>query len=84
MSHRWTEWLKNLLVVSFEKVCGLCVMKKTTYVDKLNEMLIENQLESSRSSKSHDLTRKWKKLINSSLPQIMKEGKIREKISEAQ
>ena len=54
-------------------------MKQTTYSDKLNEILSSSHFEP-RNGQSDDITIKTEKLINSSLHEIMKQGKISEKI----
>ena len=62
---------QKLLAVPFDKGCGFCVMKQTTYSDKLNEILSSSQFEP-RNGESDDLTIRTEKLINSSLHQLMK------------
>ena len=54
-------------------------MKHITYSDKLNEILSSSQFEPG-NGESDDLTIKTEKMINSSLHQLMKQGKISEKI----
>ncbi|XP_075241616.1 uncharacterized protein LOC142336591 [Convolutriloba macropyga] len=54
-------------------------MKQTTCLDKLNEILSSSQFEP-RNRESDDLTRRTEELIKSSLHQLMKQGKISEKI----
>ena len=75
------DFLKDqkLLAVAFDKGCGFCVMKQTTYSDKLNQILSSGQFEP-RNGESDDLTIRTEKLINSSLHQLMKRGEISEKI----
>ena len=75
------DFLKDqkLLVVPFDKRWGFCVMKQKTYSDKLNEILSSSQFEP-HNGESDDLTIRTEKLINSSLHQLMKQGKISEKI----
>ena len=65
------DFLKDqkLLAVRFDKGCGYCVMKPTTYLDKLNEILISSQFEP-RNGESDYLTIRTEKLINSSLHQL--------------
>ena len=70
---------QKLLAVPFDKSCGIFVMKQTTYSDKLNEILSSSQFEP-RKGESDDLTLRAEKLINSSLHQLLKQGKISEKI----
>ena len=70
---------QKLLAVLFDKCCGFCVMKQTTYSDKLNEILSTSQFEP-RNEESDDLTIRTEKLINSSLHQLMKQKEISEKI----
>ena len=75
------DFLKDqkLIAVSFDKGCGFCVMKQTTYSDKLNKILSSSQCEP-HNGESDDLTIRTEKLINNSLHQLMKPGKISEKI----
>ena len=75
------DFLKDqkLLAVPFDKGCGFRVMKQTTYLDKLNEILSSSQFEPC-NGEIDDLTTRTEKLINSSLHQLMKKGDIREKI----
>ena len=54
-------------------------MKENTYSDQLNAILNAGQFEA-RNGESVDLTTKTEKLIRCSLHQIMKQGKISEKI----
>ena len=86
--HQWIEGLKKaneflkdqkLLAAPFDKVCSLCFIKQTTYSDKLKEILSSSQFEP-RNGQSDDLTIKTEKVINSSLNQLLKQGKISEKI----
>ena len=86
--HQWIEGFKKandflkdqkLLAVPFDKGCGFCVMKQTTYSDKLNEIMSSSQFEP-RNGESDDLTIRTEKLINSSLHQLMNQGKISGKI----
>ena len=55
------------IAVLFDKGCGSCVMKQTTYSDKLNEILSSSQFE--LNGESDCLTIKTEKLINSRLHQ---------------
>ena len=75
------DFLKDqkLPAVLFDKSCGFCVMKQTTYSDKLNEILNSTQFEP-RNGENDDLTIRTEKLINNNLLQLMKQGKISEKI----
>ena len=75
------DFLKDqkLLAVPMDKGCGFRVMKQTTYLDKLNEILSASQFEA-HNEKSDDLTIKTEKLTKSSLHQILKQGKISEEI----
>ena len=45
---KFKDFLKDqkLLAVPVNKICGFCVMKKTTYSDKENEILSSRQLNS--------------------------------------
>ena len=54
-------------------------MKQKTYSDKPNETLSSSQF-APRNVESDDLTIRTEKLINSSLHQLMKQGKIGKKI----
>ena len=74
------DFLKDqkLLALPFDKGCSFCVMKQTTYLDKLNKILSSSQFEPC-NGESDDLTIKTEKLINSILHQLMKHGKISEK-----
>ena len=69
------DFLKDqkLLAAPFDKCCGFCVMKQTTYSDKLNEILSSSQFEP-RNGESDDLTIITEKLRNSSLHQLIKQG----------
>ena len=46
---------QKLLAVPFDKGFGFCVMKQTTYLDKLNKILSSSQFEP-RYGESYDLT----------------------------
>ena len=70
---------KKLLAVKFEKGCDFFVMKAKTYLDQLNEILSASQFEA-RNGESGDLTTKTENLIHCTLHQLMKQGKISEKI----
>ena len=59
------------LAVPFDKGCGFCVMKQTTYSDKLNEILSSSQFKP-RNGESDDLTITTENLIKSTLHQLMK------------
>ena len=76
-----SHFLKDhkLLAVPFDKCCGFCVIKQTIKSDKLNEILSSSQFEP-RNGESDDLIIKTEKPINSSLHQLMKQGKTSEKI----
>ena len=52
-----------LLAVPFDKGCGFCVMKQTTYSDIINEIPSASQFEA-RNGRSCVLTIKTEKLIN--------------------
>ena len=70
---------QKLLAVPFDKGCGFCVMKQTAYLDKLHEILRSSQFEP-RNGTSDDRRIRTEKPINSSLHQLMKQGKINENI----
>ena len=74
------DFLKDLklLAVPFDKGCGFCVMKQTTYSDELYEILSSSQFEP-RNGESDYLKKQMEKLINSSLHHLMKRGKINDK-----
>ena len=70
---------QKLLAVPFDKGWDFCVLKQTTYSDKLNEILGSSQFET-RNGKSDDLTVRTQKPINSSLHKLMKQENVSEKI----
>ena len=77
------DYLKanDLLAVPIDKGCGFCVMKKSTYREKLDEVLNSDQFEKIDGAKDKDeLVIKNEKQINNSLQQLMKQGKISDKI----
>ena len=67
------------LAVPINKSCGFCVMKLTTYPEKLNENIGSNQFVAP-IGESDDLTMRAEKLMNRSLHQLKKQRKINEKI----
>ena len=71
------DYLKanDLLAVPFDKVCGFCVMKKSTYMEKLDEVLNSDQFQIINGAKD-DIVIKNEKQINNSLQQLMKQGKL--------
>ena len=69
----------DLLAVPFDKSCGFCVMKKSTYREKLDEVLNSDQFQKKNGAED-ELVIKNEKQINNSLQQLMKQGKIRNKI----
>ena len=75
------DYLKanDLLAVPFDKGCGFCVMKKSTYMEKLDEVLNSDQFQKINKAKD-DIMIKNEKQINNSLQQLMKQGKISDKI----
>ena len=75
------DYLKanDLLAVPFDKGCGFCVMKKSTYRGKLDEVLNSDQFQKFNGAKD-DIVIKYEKQINNSLQQLMKQGKNRDKI----
>ena len=70
------DYLKtnDLLAVPFDKGCGFCVMKKATYTEK-------DQFQQINEAKD-DIVIKNEKQINNSLQQLMKQGKIGDKIDQ--
>ena len=42
---------KDLLALPFDKGCGLCVMKKSTHREKLDEMLNSDQFQKINEAK---------------------------------
>ena len=70
---------QKLLAAPFQKGNGFCVLKQTRYSAKLNEISRASQFEN-RKELSDDLSIKTEKLINSNLHQLLKQGKINEKI----
>ena len=71
------DYLKvnDLLAVPFDKGCGLCVNKKSTFMEKLDEVLNSDQFQKINGAKD-DIVIKNEKQINSSLQQLMKQGEI--------
>ena len=74
-----TQKDNDLPAVPFEKACGSCVMKKSTYSEKLDEVLNSNRSQKINGPKD-DIVIKNEKQINNSLQQLMKQGKISDKI----
>ena len=75
------DYLKanDLLAVPFDKGCGFCVMKKSTYREKLDEVLNSDQFQKIEVAKD-EIVIKNEKQINNSLQNLMKQGKISDKI----
>ena len=75
------DYLKanDLLAVPFDKGCGICVMKKSTYMEKLDEVLNSDQFQKINGTKD-DIVIKNEKQIYNSLQQLSKLGKFSEKI----
>ena len=75
------DYLKgnDLLAVSFDKVCGFCVMKKSTYREKFDEVLNSEQFQKINGAKDEIVIKNEKHIINS-LQQLTKQGKINDKI----
>ena len=78
--HQWIEGLKTFMIflkhqkplaVPFDRVCGVCVMKQITYLDKQNEINSASQFDN-RYGESDNQTVNIEKQINSSLHQIKK------------
>ena len=75
------DYLKanELLVVPFDKGSGFCVIKKSTYREKLDDVLNSDQFQKINAAKD-EIVIKNEKQINNSLQQLMKQGKISDKI----
>ena len=75
------DYLKanDLLAVPFGKGCGFCVMKKSTYMEKFDEVLTSDQFQQINGEKD-DIVITNEKQINNSLQQLMKQGKSSDKI----
>ena len=75
------DYLKanDLLAVPFDKGCGFCVMKKSRYREKHDEMLNSDQFQKINGAKD-GIVIKNEKQINKSLQQLMEQGKISDKI----
>ena len=75
------DYLKanDLLAVPFDKGCDFCVMKKSTYSKKHDEVLNSDQFQKIDGA-NDELVIKNEKQINNSLQQLMKQGKINDKI----
>ena len=75
------DYLKanDLLAVPFDKGCGFCVMKKSTYREKLDEVMNSDQFQKIEVAKD-EIVIKNEKQINNSLQNLMKQGKISDKI----
>ena len=71
------DYLKanDLLAVPFGKGCGFCVMKKSTYMEKFDEVLTSDQFQQINGAKD-DIVITNEKQINNSLQQLMKQGKV--------
>ena len=67
-----------LLAVPFDQGCGFCVMK-STYREKLDEVLISDQFQKINGAKDEIVIKNEKKIHNS-LQQLMKQEKISDKI----
>ena len=75
------DYLKanDLLAVPFDKGCGLRVNKKSTFMEKLDEVLNSDQFQKINGAKD-DIVIKNEKQINNSLQQLMKQGEISDNI----
>ena len=75
------DYLKaiDLLAVPFDKGCGFCVMKKSTYMEKLDEVLNSDQFQKITGAKD-EIVIKNEKEINNSRQQLMKQRKSSDKI----
>ena len=71
-------WEKDLLAVSFDKGTGICVMKRWTYISKLNDVLNLEQFEKVTVTQKNgrDLCLKEEDQINSILQTLHEQGKI--------
>ena len=69
----------DLLAVPFDKNCGFCVMKTSTYREKLDEVLNSDQFHNTKGAKD-DTVIKNEKQINNSMQQLMKKRKISDNI----
>ena len=69
----------DLLAVPFDKGCGFCVMKKSTDMEKLDAVLNSDQFQKINGA-NDDIVIKDEKQINNNLQQLMKQGKISDKI----
>ena len=70
---------RHLRTVPFDKCCGFCVMKKSTYREKLNDVPNSDHFQKISWAKEEILIKNEKQL-NNSLQQLMKQGKISDKI----
>ena len=73
------DYLKDndLLAVPFDKGCGFCVTKKSTYMEKLHEVLNSDQFQKINGAKDEIVIKKEKQI---SLQQLLKQGRTRDKI----
>ena len=73
---------KELLAVPFDKGVGICVMKKSTYEEKMDEILKLDQFEKwvQPRSNSKDLIQKEEERINKTLRKMLCSGDITEQL----
>ena len=69
---------KDLLAVPFDKGTGICVMKRQTYISKLNDILNLEQFENVAVTQKNerDLCLKEEYRINSVLQNLYEQAKI--------
>ena len=65
----------DLVAVPFDKGCGFCVMKNSTYRETLDDVLNSDQFQKINGAKD-EIVIKNEKQINKSLQQFMKQEKI--------
>ena len=69
----------DLLAVPFDKSCGFFMMRKSAYRKKLDEVLNSDRFQKIIGAKD-DILNKNEKQLNNSMQQLMKQGKISDKI----
>ena len=67
--------VNDLLAIPFDKGCGFHVMKKSTYREKLDDVLNSDQFRKVNGAKN-DIVIKNEKQINNNLQQLVKQGKL--------
>ena len=68
-----------MLAVPYNKGCEFCVRRKSTYSQKLHNDLKSDQFQEINGA-TDEIVIKYKKLINNSQQQLMKQGKISDNI----